>query len=108
MNYISISAAKPGSPVPKLEKRTNDVRTYWLDCKDLLALGEMVCGPTEAVSVDDIQISEVRTREGRYVQFRASGGPTDMPFIEYKLRFNVTTTAQNIISVPLILKVYSD
>lgn len=108
MNYITVNSSKPGTPPPKLEKRTNDSRIYWLDCSAMLAQGELITGVIEYKCSDELIINEYRTKKGRYVQFRISGGPTDMPFIEYPVRFSVSTTAGNIISVPLTLKVYSD
>lgn len=107
MNYTTVKATKPGSPPAKLEKRTGDSKIFLLDCGDLLSQGEMVMGvPTAAVK--DLVISEVRTRQGRYVQFRAAGGPVGMPFVDYHIKFVVATTLDNTLSVPVVLKVYAD
>lgn len=108
MNYITLSASKPGVPAPKLEKRTSDTRTYRIDCGPLLAPGEMISGNITHKSNPELVITEARTRQGRYLQFKVSGGPQTMPFVEYPVRFNVDTTADNNISVPVSIKVYSD
>ena len=108
MNYTTLPASKPGVAAPKLEKRTSDSRTYRIDCAALLAPGEMITGEITHKSNPELVVSEARTRQGRYLQFKLSGGPTTMPFVEYPVRFNVDTTAENNISVPVAIKVYSD
>lgn len=108
MNYITIPASKPGAPAPKLEKRTSDERTYWIDCSTLLAPNELICGQVTHKCSEELNIPHSRTRQGRYLEFKVCGGPTTMPFVEYQVRFNVDTTNNNVVSVPLVLKVYSD
>lgn len=108
MNYITLTASKPGNPAPKVEKRTSEERIYWIDCSSLVASGELISGTITHKAPDDINVSDTRTRQGKYLQFKVSGGPATMPFVEYQIRFNVGTTAQNIISIPLVIKVYSD
>lgn len=108
MNYVTIAASKPGTPPPKLEKRTSDVRTYLIDCSALLAPGEMVLGEIVYKCNAELQVLSSRTRQGRYIQVKLGGGPTTMPFVEYPVRFNVNTTADNVVSVPLVVKAYSD
>lgn len=107
MNYTTVKATKPGQAPAKLEKRTGDSKIFLLDCTDLLSQGEMVFG-IPSVTVKDLSVTELRTRQGRYIQFRCSGGPTGLPFMDYQLKFVVTTTLDNTLSVPLTLKVYSD
>lgn len=108
MNYTTISASKPGTPPPKIEKRTSDIRTYLIDCSALLAPGEMVMGEVSCKCNQELEVLSSRTRSGRYLQVKLSGGPATMPFVEYPVRFNVATTADNVVSVPLVIKVYSD
>lgn len=108
MNYTTLPASKPGAPAPKLEKRTSDSKTYRIDCAPLLAPGEMISGNITHKSNPELNITEARTRQGRYLQFKVSGGPETMPFVEYPVRFNVDTSADNNISVPVSIKVYSD
>lgn len=108
MNYITIQASKPGVASPKIEKRTSDSRIYWVDCSALLAPGEMIYGEITHKSNPELLITDARTREGKFLQFKVGGGPTTMPFVEYSVRFNVGTTAENIVSVPVSIKVYSD
>ena len=108
MNYTTVKASKPGQPLPKLEKRTSDSKIFQIDCTELLALGELIFGEPTVKPVQDLEITEVVTRQGKYIQFRASKGPVNMPFVEYQVKFVVATTAQNSISVPVIVKVYSD
>lgn len=108
MNYTTIKASKPGQPVPKLEKRTSDSKIFWVDCSDLLNLGEMIYGEPVVTNQPEIQVTERTTKLGKYIQFRATGGSTDMPFMDYQLKFLVNTTLNNTLSVPITLKVFSD
>lgn len=108
MNYTTVQAALPGKPTPRIEKRTQDSKIFLIDCNTILTPNELITGNIEADSPQNVVVSEARSRQGKYIQFRLSGGPQNMPFAEYNIKFMVTTTMNNAYTVPVLAKVFSE
>ena len=108
MNYTTVQAALPGKPSPKIEKRTADSKIFLVDCNTLLTPNELITGEILVQTPPAVVVTEARSRQGKFVQFRLSGGPQNMPFAEYALKFVVSTTMNNSYTVPVQAKVYSE
>lgn len=108
MNYTTVTAALPGKPIPRIEKRTQDSKIFLVDCNALLTPNELITGEIVADSPPGVTITEARSRQGKYIQFRLSGGPPVAPFAEYNLKFLVATTMNNAYTVPVLAKVFSE
>lgn len=106
-NYITVVATKPGSPPPKVEKRTGDSRLFLIDCSPLLTQNELISEkPTASVPIA-LTITDIVSRGGKSVLFRIEGGPTTTPSVEYPMVIRIRTSFSNIIEVPITIKVYS-
>lgn len=103
---MQVTASKPGMLPPKIEKRTGDNIVCLIDCQSLLGAKELVYGKPD-ISTTDLNLSEVRTNTGKFIQFRVSGGPTKVPYTDYLIVFTVSTTMKNILTVPVTIRVYS-
>lgn len=104
---MNIAASKPGTSAPKIEKRTGDSIVCLIDCQPILSDKEIVCG-TPLNSPSDLEISEVRTVNGKFIQFRISGGPSKVPYTNYPIVFTVNTNLKNTLIVPITVRVYSN
>ena len=107
MSYTTIIASKPGATTPKIEKRTADSKIFLIDCSPLLCINELVLGDI-SVSTTILNISDLRTSQGKYIKFRVSGGPTNVPYTDYLINFSVNTTMTNVLTVPVSIRVYSN
>jgi hypothetical protein len=107
MNYTTITASKPGATTPKIEKRTADSKIFLIDCSPLLCTNELVLGDIN-INATVLNISDLRTSQGKYIKFRVSGGPTNVPYTDYLINFSVNTTMTNVLTVPVSIRVYSN
>lgn len=107
MNYTTVAASKPGASVPKIDKRTADSKIFMIDCQPLLCDKELIFGQV-LNNTTPLIISEVKTSQGKYIKFRVSGGPTDVPYTDYLIIFTVNTIMQNMLTVPVSIRVYSN
>lgn len=76
-------ARLPGQPAPTIQKHQGDDRSYVVDLAPLLREHELAVS-AEALTFDGLQVSNVRTRYGRYLQMTVAGGaieksPQDLP-----------------------------
>jgi len=101
-----ILASKPGQPSPKIEKRADDVRVVQIDCKELLEPNELIYSKINIKGADNIIIDNVRTKQGKYLFFRASAGGSALVHTDHKLVFNISTSLGSTISVPVLLRVF--
>jgi hypothetical protein len=106
MEYTTIPASKPGAPTPKIEKRTRDSKIFLVDCQALLCTNELIYGEVE-VSNTTLSITEVQTRQGKFIKFRVSEGPTNVPYADYLINFTVKTSTKNELTVPVSIRVFS-
>jgi hypothetical protein len=105
--YISIVATKPGTPPPRVDKRTADSKIFQLDCTSLLSsANELVYGKV-SVKSPVLKITELEPKLGKYVRFRVEGGPLDIPYEDYLIIFTVHTSSNNDLSVPITIRAYS-
>lgn len=105
---MNILATKPGSPPAKVEKRTYDSRVYSVDCDPLLSKGEVIFGAPDYNSKAPLEITDARTKGGRYLEFRATGGPTNVPFVDTTISFELKTSNASTIVVPVTIRTYSE
>ena len=106
MEYTTIVATKPGTPPPKVEKRTEDFKVFQIDCSPLLNTNEVIHGKV-TVNSPSLLIKNARPILGKYVRFKAEGGPTDIPYTDYLISFIVNTSVGSELSVPLSVRVYN-
>ena len=107
MEYTTILASKPGTPVPKLDKRTDDNKIFMIDCLPILCDKELVRGIV-LNGTTPLTITELYAKEGRYIKFRVGGGPTTVPYTDYLINFTVRTSKTNDITVPVTIRVFSN
>jgi len=105
-NYITILATKPGTPPPRVDKRTEDSRVFQLECTPLLSNNELVYGEVRAIS-PVLKITELKPKLGKYVRFRVEGGPKDIPHEDFLVNFIIQTSSGNELSVPITIRAYS-
>lgn len=108
MNYTTVTAALPGKPIPRIEKRTQDSKIFLVDCNALLTPNELITGEILVTVPTGVVVEQTRSRQGKFIQFRLSGGPPVAPFAEYNLKFLVATTMNNAYTVPVLAKVFSE
>jgi hypothetical protein len=106
MEYTTVLASKPGVVAPRIEKRTADSKIFLIDCQPLLCTNELVFGSV-LNNTTPLTLSEVRTSQGKYIKFRVSGGPTNVPYTDYLINFTVNTIMKNILTVPVSIRVHS-
>lgn len=104
---MQVTASRPGSPVPKIDKRTGDNILCHIDCQSLLSDKELIYG-NPAISTTDLFVENIRTTSGKFIQFRISGGPTKVPYTDYSIVFTVNTTMKNVLTVPITVRAYSN
>lgn len=106
MEFLTVVATKPGSPPVKLEKRTGDSKVFQVDCTPLLSNNEVIHG---SVTVDSstLIITEAAPKLGKYIRFKATGGPSDIPHADYTVSFTVHTSNNSELIVPVNIRVYS-
>lgn len=107
MEYTTVIASKPGVAAPRIEKRTSDSKIFLIDCSPLLCTNELVLGNI-ASNNTALDITEPKTSQGKYIKFRVSGGPTNVPYTDYLINFSVGTTMTNVLTVPVSIRVYSN
>ena len=107
MDYTTVIASKPGVPAPKIDKRTADSKIFLIDCLPLLCTNEIIFGEV-LNDTTPLEISDVKTSQGKYIKFRVSGGPNDVPYADYLINFSVNTTMTNRLTVPVSVRVYSN
>jgi hypothetical protein len=103
----NVIATKPGTAPPKVEKRTFDAKVFQIDCSPLLGEHELVHGEVIVNSPPGIVITNVTPILGKYVRFKAEGGPTDIPYSEFLIHFIVQTSMGSDLSIPINIRVYS-
>jgi hypothetical protein len=106
MEYTTLVATKPGQPPVRAEKRTEDKKIFYIDFTPLLNDNELVYGEV-SVSNTGLLLEQVQAKQGKYISFKAIGGPSDVPYADYIISFSVKTSALNELSVPIIIRVYS-
>lgn len=102
-----LSASKPGNSPPRADKRTGDSLQIKIDCSILLSDKELLYG-IPSLNSSDLVITEVKTSLGKYIQFRVSGGPTKVPYTDYSIIFSVNTIYNNVLTVPITIRAYSN
>jgi hypothetical protein len=107
MEYTTVTASKPGVVAPRIEKRTSDSKIFLIDCSPLLCTHELVLGDINYTN-SALNVSEAKTNQGKYIKFRVSGGPTNVPYTDYLINFSVGTTMTNVLTVPVSIRVYSN
>jgi hypothetical protein len=106
MDYTTVLATKPGTPTVKVEKRTADNKVFQIDCSPLLSNNELVHGEV-IVNSPILNITNVSPKLGKYIRFRAEGGPVDVPYADYLVSFLVQTSTNSELSIPINIRVYS-
>jgi hypothetical protein len=106
MEYFTLLAPKPGAVAPKFEKRTADVNILQIDCSPLISNNELIYGSV-AISANSLLITEIKPKSGKYIRFKVSGGPINIPHEDYKIVFSVQTSTGNEISIPITIRAYS-
>jgi hypothetical protein len=106
MDYSTVIATKPGVPPPKVEKRTGDNKVFQIDCTVLLSPNEVIHGAVEVLGTG-LTITDASPKLGKYVRFKAEGGPTDIPYADYLISFLVNTSNNSELIVPVSIRSYS-
>lgn len=107
MEYTTVSASKPGSAAPKIEKRTGDEKIFMVDCSTILNDKEMIRTVTVINQPEQLSIEDIRISEAKFIRFKLKGGPTSTPYADYLVNYSVSTTSKNVIVVPVSVRVYS-
>lgn len=107
MDHTTILASKPGVSPPKLEKRTRDSKIFAVDCRGLLSTNEIIFGEV-TFNQTTLSVTEVQSREGKFVKFRVSEGPMNVPYADYLINFVVNTSLKNELTIPVSIRVYSN
>lgn len=99
--------SKPGQPTLKLEQRYTDSVVYVIDCSELLIKDEILFGNlTILSSSDSIEISEARTIRKHFIQFRATGVRSTLPYVDSNIVFLATTSTGSRKSIPVQIRSY--
>jgi hypothetical protein len=106
MDYTTILATKPGQAPAKAEKRTGDSKMFAIAVAPLLTDKEVIYGTPTFSAPSPLLVSDVRTKGGKFIIFRAQGGPTGIPYSDYLVSFSVTTSSGSVISVPVTVRAY--
>lgn len=107
MTYLTVTASKPGVLPPKIEKRTHDSIVMQVDVSSILNANEVIHGDVLAVYPSDLVITEKRPVLGKFIRFRVEGGPINVPYTDYTIKFSVKTSNGNGIQVPVTIRAYS-
>ncbi len=110
MDYITVPASIPGHSGPKLEKRTKDSRTFQIDCSNLLMPSEVIAGGVvgEITPAGSVEITDVRSRQGKFVAFRLQGGPDGNPaYSDHTISITFKTSKQNVLEAVAQLRVHA-
>jgi hypothetical protein len=110
VSYIVVTATKPGTAPPRVEKRTEDSRVFQIDCLPILADGEIVYGKVKEAKTTNsvLKVSELKSKLGQYVRFRVDGGPdTTIPHEDYLIVLKVSTSSGNELAIPVTVRAYS-
>lgn len=105
--FITLTASKPGSSPPKVEKRSGDSRLYMVDCSALLTQNELIIGKPTAVAPVALTISDIKSKRGKSIVFRVEGGPATTASVEYLVTIKIRTTVTNLLEVPILVKAYA-
>ena len=107
MNYTIINASKPGTPVPRIDIRVGDSKIFLIDCSTLICTNELIFGNVNN-NTTELNLSDKRTSQGKFIKFRVSGGPISVPYADYLINFSVNTTMTNVLAVPVSIRVHSN
>jgi len=108
MDYHTLPASKPGQPPVRVEKRTLDNKFFQIDLTPILASKEGVYGTANIVAPPgNIVVESAVARQQKFLLIKLSGGPTNIPYEDVQLQFQVNTTSGNLISVPVLVRAYS-
>ena len=97
--------APVGSNPPVIEKRQADSRIYTIDCSQVLRPDELAAGASAPVD-QGVQVESVRTRAGRYLEMRVSGGPTGGDRFKTHLVDILLLTTEGQLAVQVAFKVH--
>lgn len=97
-------ARLPGQQPPTIQKHQLDERVYVVDMASLLREHELATS-AEAVSFDGLQVTNVRTRYGRYLQMNVAGGVIEKSPQDLLASFAVRTSDGQFI-VQVAFRVY--
>jgi len=103
---ITVLVSKPGTPPPKVEKRTADMSVFQIDCFSILNTNEIIHGTVE-INSPVLNVTDAKAKLGRYVRFKVEGGPKDVPYSDYLISFVVNTSVGSKLSIPINVRVYS-
>lgn len=84
-------ARLPGQPAPTIQKHQLDDRVYVVDLGPLLREHELAVS-AEAVSFQGLQVTNVRSRYGRYLQMNVAGGDVEKSPQDLLATFAVRTS----------------
>lgn len=101
-----INAPRPSENPPTIEKRTEDIKKYTISCSPILEPSELIYGSISFNTHINLIITNVKTRQGKNIEFRLAGGPIGGKFTEYLVSFIVNTTLGNTLKVPVNVRVY--
>ena len=107
MDYITVAASRPGAAPPKIEKRTRDSRLFEVDCTSILVDNELIVGAVTCAAPVALTVSDIRSRRGKSIIFRVSGGPVTTVSIDFSVLFTIHTSTSNVLEVPVIIKAFS-
>lgn len=107
MAYLTVTASKPGVSPPKVEKRTSDSIVMQVDVSSILNTNEVIHGEVVAVHPSDLVISEKKPVLGKFIRFRVEGGPINVPYTDYTIKFSVKTSNSNLLQIPVTIRAYS-
>lgn len=102
-----VLASKPGEAPVKLVKRTADIKYFEIDLQPILSNKELAFGKPSFNNVD-ITIEDNRIISGKILKFKVSGGPLNVPHTDYSVVFTINTTFNNVITLPVSIRVYSN
>jgi hypothetical protein len=105
-----LKASKPGQPAVRVDKRTGDELVFEIDCSDLLTdTRHILFGKATVSHAPDIPINivDARAKQGKYLSFKAVGGPTIVPYVDYLVHFSLSRTDGSKLSIPVTIRCYS-
>lgn len=94
-----------GSNPPIIEKRQADSRIYTFDCSLVLRPEELAAG-AQAAPEQGVSVESVRTRAGRYLEMRVSGGATGGDRFKTHLVDILLLTTEGQLGVQVAFKVH--
>jgi hypothetical protein len=55
---------------------------------------------------ETITLTEIRSRQGKNIEFRVTGGPVGGKFTDYLVKFLVNTTFNNVLTIPINIRIF--